>query len=32
VAIAGPLTDDAAVLRGLREMIDLYLGRPALNH
>ncbi|CAJ1510572.1 CbbQ/NirQ/NorQ/GpvN family protein [[Mycobacterium] burgundiense] len=32
VAIAGPLTDDAAVLRGLREMIDLYLGRPAPNH
>jgi nitric oxide reductase NorQ protein len=29
-AIAGPLTDDATVTRGLREMIDVYLAnRPA---
>ena len=27
-AIAGPLTDDASVTRGLFEMIDLYLGAP----
>jgi len=27
-AIAGPLTDDAAVGRGLAEMIDIYLGGP----
>jgi len=27
-AIAGPLTDDAAVSRGLAEMIDVYLGPP----
>ena len=27
-AIAGPLTDDASVSRGLGEMIDVYLGRP----
>lgn len=27
-AIAGPLTDDATVLRGLAEMIDAYLGQP----
>jgi nitric oxide reductase NorQ protein len=27
-AIAGPLTDDAAVGRGLYEMIDVYLGGP----
>lgn len=29
VAIAGPLTDDAAVRRGLHELIDIYLGQPA---
>ena len=28
-AIAGPLTDDPAVIRGLIEMIDVYLGQPA---
>jgi nitric oxide reductase NorQ protein len=28
-AIAGPLTDDVSVARGLNEMIDLYLGQPA---
>ena len=28
-AIAGPLSDDAQVVRGLNEMIDVYLGRPA---
>jgi nitric oxide reductase NorQ protein len=28
-AIAGPLTDDASVGRGLNEMIDVYLGQPA---
>lgn len=28
-AIAGPLTDDATVIRGLTEMIDVYLGQPA---
>ena len=28
-AIAGPLTDDAAVIRGLTEMIDVYLGPSA---
>jgi nitric oxide reductase NorQ protein len=27
-AIAGPLTDDAAVGKGLAEMIDIYLGGP----
>ncbi|MCV7151691.1 CbbQ/NirQ/NorQ/GpvN family protein [Mycolicibacterium pyrenivorans] len=27
-AIAGPLTDDAGVSRGLNEMIDVYLGDP----
>lgn len=27
-AIAGPLTDDASVSRGLDEMIDVYLGAP----
>ena len=27
-AIAGPLTDDASVSRGLNEMIDVYLGEP----
>jgi nitric oxide reductase NorQ protein len=27
-AIAGPLTDDAAVGQGLAEMIDIYLGGP----
>jgi nitric oxide reductase NorQ protein len=27
-AIAGPLTDDVSVARGLNEMIDLYLGQP----
>ncbi|MCV7300397.1 AAA family ATPase [Mycobacterium barrassiae] len=27
-AIAGPLTDDASVGRGLNEMIDVYLGTP----
>ncbi len=27
-AIAGPLTDDATVSRGLAEMIDVYLGQP----
>jgi nitric oxide reductase NorQ protein len=25
-AIAGPLTDDLAVARGLGEMVDVYLG------
>jgi nitric oxide reductase NorQ protein len=30
-AIAGPLTDDVAVSRGLHELIDLYLGQPASN-
>jgi len=29
IAIAAPLTDDAAVKRGLVEMIDIYLGDPA---
>jgi nitric oxide reductase NorQ protein len=28
-AIAGPLTDDAGVSRGLTEMIDVYLGESA---
>lgn len=28
-AIAGPLTDDAVVRRGLAEMIDIYLAAPA---
>ncbi len=28
-AIAGPLTDDATVIRGLTEMIDVYLGPPS---
>jgi nitric oxide reductase NorQ protein len=28
-AIAGPLTDDATVIRGLNEMIEIYLGQPA---
>lgn len=28
-AIAGPLTDDAQVARGLSELIDMYLGQPA---
>ncbi|MEZ0357735.1 CbbQ/NirQ/NorQ/GpvN family protein [Mycobacterium sp. SA01] len=28
-AIAGPLTDDAVVSRGLAEMIDIYLAAPA---
>ncbi|MDG4664833.1 CbbQ/NirQ/NorQ/GpvN family protein [Mycobacterium sp. 236(2023)] len=28
-AIAGPLTDDPAVSRGLAEMIDVYLNQPA---
>jgi len=28
IAIAGPLTDDATVMRGLVEMIDLYLEEP----
>jgi nitric oxide reductase NorQ protein len=28
-AIAGPLTDDTQVARGLNEMIDIYLGQPA---
>jgi nitric oxide reductase NorQ protein len=28
-AIAGPLTDDVSVARGLNEMIDVYLGQPA---
>lgn len=28
-AIAGPLTDDVAVRRGLAEMIDVYLNQPA---
>lgn len=31
-AIAGPLTDDAAVARGLNEMIDVYLGQPDASH
>ena len=30
-AIAGPLTDDAAVGRGLEEMIDVYLGQAAVG-
>jgi nitric oxide reductase NorQ protein len=30
-AIAGPLTDDAAVGRGLQEMIDVYLAEPAAS-
>ncbi|KWX67441.1 CbbQ/NirQ/NorQ/GpvN family protein [Mycobacterium sp. NAZ190054] len=29
VAVAGPLTDDVAVSRGLHELIDVYLGEPA---
>ncbi|WP_166905591.1 CbbQ/NirQ/NorQ/GpvN family protein [Mycobacterium sp. DL440] len=29
VAIAGPLTDDVAVSRGLHELIDVYLGESA---
>ncbi|MEZ0342582.1 CbbQ/NirQ/NorQ/GpvN family protein [Mycobacterium sp. pV006] len=29
VAIAGPLTDDVAVSRGLHELIDMYLGGPS---
>jgi nitric oxide reductase NorQ protein len=28
-AIAGPLTDDVSVARGLNEMIDVYLSQPA---
>ncbi|MGE2730611.1 CbbQ/NirQ/NorQ/GpvN family protein [Mycolicibacterium vaccae] len=32
VAIAGPLTDDAAVARGLHELIDMYLDEPASGH
>ncbi len=32
VAIAGPLTDDVAVTRGLNEMIDIYLGEAAPGH
>jgi len=28
-AIAGPLTDDATVIRGLNEMIEIYLGQSA---
>jgi nitric oxide reductase NorQ protein len=28
-AIAGPLTDDSTVTRGLVEMIDVYLGTDA---
>ncbi|WP_068187433.1 CbbQ/NirQ/NorQ/GpvN family protein [Mycobacterium sp. UM_CSW] len=31
-AIAGPLTDDAAVGQGLGEMIDIYLGGPDGRH
>jgi len=30
-AVAGPLTDDATVARGLNEMIEIYLGRPATS-
>ncbi|BBZ17425.1 CbbQ/NirQ/NorQ/GpvN family protein [Mycolicibacterium gadium] len=30
-AIAGPLTDDASVSRGLNEMIDVYLGASAVD-
>jgi nitric oxide reductase NorQ protein len=30
-AIAGPLTDDAGVSRGLNEMIDVYLGDPTVQ-
>lgn len=30
-AIAGPLTDDAAVGRGLGEMIELYLGEELVS-
>ncbi|MCP9272935.1 CbbQ/NirQ/NorQ/GpvN family protein [Mycolicibacterium arenosum] len=30
-AIAGPLTDDASVGRGLAEMIDVYLANPAVG-
>ncbi len=30
-AIAGPLTDDPTVIRGLTEMIDVYLGQPAAS-
>jgi nitric oxide reductase NorQ protein len=30
-AIAGPLTDDSTVARGLNEMIELYLGQPAVS-
>ncbi|OBJ48692.1 CbbQ/NirQ/NorQ/GpvN family protein [Mycobacterium sp. 1423905.2] len=29
-AIAGPLTDDRMVSRGLHELIDIYLGEPAV--
>jgi len=31
-AIAGPLTDDATVTRGLAEMIDVYLAGPPAGH
>jgi nitric oxide reductase NorQ protein len=31
VAIAGPLTDDVAVSRGLHELIDVYLGQSAAD-
>lgn len=31
VAVAGPLTDDTAVARGLDELIEVYLGEPAPN-
>jgi nitric oxide reductase NorQ protein len=30
-AIAGPLTDDSTVTRGLIEMIDVYLADPPLT-
>ncbi len=30
-AIAGPLTDDTSVSRGLNEMIDVYLGAPDVH-
>jgi nitric oxide reductase NorQ protein len=31
-AISGPLTDDSTLTRGLMEMIDVYLARPAGGH
>ncbi|ADU00110.1 CbbQ/NirQ/NorQ/GpvN family protein [Mycolicibacterium gilvum] len=31
VAVAGPLTDDIAVARGLNELIEVYLGETAAN-